>query len=84
MVSREEPVADILAELVAQAEAALARGKRAGVTALLMSPLLRFIKFYFVRLGLLDGVPGLVHILIGCTASFAKYAKMLAFQKNRA
>jgi enoyl-[acyl-carrier protein] reductase II len=26
MVSREEPVADILAELVAQAEAALARG----------------------------------------------------------
>ncbi len=65
------------------AEAALARGKRAGVVTLLMSPLLRFIKFYFLRLGLLDGLPGLVHILIGCTASFAKYAKMLAFQKSR-
>jgi hypothetical protein len=51
------------------------------VVQLLMSPLLRFIKFYFLRLGLLDGLPGLVHILIGCTASFAKYAKMLAFQK---
>jgi hypothetical protein len=63
------------------AEEALARGKRAGVVQLLMSPLLRFIKFYFLRLGLLDGLPGLVHILIGCTASFAKYAKMLAFQK---
>jgi len=23
-----------------------------------------------------------VHILIGCGASFAKYAKMLAFQRN--
>ncbi len=63
------------------AEAALAGGRRAGVTQLLMSPLLRFVKFYFLRLGLLDGLPGLVHILIGCTASFAKYAKMLAFQK---
>jgi glycosyltransferase involved in cell wall biosynthesis len=65
------------------AEEALARGKRASVVQLLMSPLLRFIKFYFLRLGLLDGLPGLVHILIGCTASFAKYAKMLAFQRNR-
>jgi UDP-glucuronate 4-epimerase len=52
------------------------------VVTLLMSPLLRFIKFYFLRLGLLDGLPGLVHILIGCTASFAKYAKMLAFQRS--
>ena len=65
------------------AEEALARGKCANVVQLLMSPLLRFIKFYFIRLGLLDGLPGLVHILIGCTASFAKYAKMLAFQRSR-
>ena len=65
------------------AEEALARGKRASVILLLASPLLRFIKFYFLRLGLLDGLPGLVHILIGCTASFAKYAKMLAFQRSR-
>jgi hypothetical protein len=61
---------------------AVARGRRATVAHLLMSPLLRFIKFYFLRLGLLDGLPGLVHILIGCTASFAKYAKMLAFQRS--
>lgn len=64
------------------AEAALAGGRRAGVAQLLISPLLRFIKFYILRLGLLDGLPGLVHILIGCTASFAKYAKMLAFQRT--
>ena len=64
------------------ADAALARGERASVLRLLLSPALRFIKFYFLRLGLLDGLPGLVHILVGCGASFAKYAKMLAFQKS--
>jgi glycosyltransferase involved in cell wall biosynthesis len=64
------------------ADKALARGERASVLHLLLSPLLRFIKFYFLRLGLLDGLPGLVHILVGCGASFAKYAKMLTFQRN--
>ncbi len=64
------------------AEQALAHGRRASVWHLLLSPVLRFVKFYFLRLGLLDGLPGLVHILVGCTASFAKYAKMLAFQRN--
>ncbi len=64
------------------ANAALASGKRATVWHLLLSPLLRFVKFYFLRLGLLDGLPGLVHILVGCAASCAKYAKMLAFQRS--
>jgi len=64
------------------ANEALASGKRATVWHLLLSPPLRFIKFYFFRLGLLDGVPGLVHILVGCVASFAKYAKMLAFERS--
>lgn len=64
------------------AEAALTRGERATALQLLLSPALRFIKFYFLRRGLLDGLPGLVHILVGCAASFAKYAKMLAFQRN--
>lgn len=64
------------------ADAALARGERATAMHLLLSPSLRFIKFYFLRLGLLDGLPGLVHILVGCTASFAKYAKMIQFQRR--
>lgn len=58
------------------AKAALARGERSTTARLLLSPLLRFVKFYVVRRGFLDGVPGLVHILIGCGASFAKHAKM--------
>ena len=66
------------------ANEALERGKRVSVAHLLLSPVLRFIKFYFFRLGLLDGLPGLVHILVGCGASFAKYAKMLAFQRSGA
>ncbi len=64
------------------ARMALARGDRAGLGKLLLSPLFRFIKFYFLRLGFLDGVPGLVHILIGCQNSFAKYAKMRAFRAD--
>ena len=62
---------------------ALARGEHAGPAKLLLSPLLRFIKFYVFRLGFLDGVPGLIHILIGCQNSFAKYAKMLVFQAGK-
>ena len=64
------------------AQQAFDAGRRAHVAQLLLSPLVRFIKFYFFRLGLLDGVPGLIHILIGCGNSFAKYAKMLDL-KNR-
>ena len=43
---------------------------------LVLSPLIRFIKFYVVRGGFLDGVPGLVHIAIGCFNSYMKYAKI--------
>ncbi len=57
------------------------RGHSAGVAALLLSPLVRFVKFYLLRLGFLDGVAGLVHILIGCGASFLKYAKLIALQR---
>src|SRR5512133_710688 len=59
-----------------QAEALFKAGKRAGVAQLLLSPALRILKFYVLRLGLLDGVPGLVHIAIGCCNSFHKYAKL--------
>lgn len=65
------------------AEAAVARGKRATVAHLLLSPLIRFVKFYFVRLGFLDGWPGLAHILIGCRNSYMKYEKMRAILAER-
>ena len=59
-----------------QARQLFEQGKRAGWLRLWLSPLLRFFKFYVLRLGFLDGVPGLVHIAIGCQNSFLKYAKL--------
>lgn len=63
------------------AEMALAAGRRSSPARLVFSPLTRFFKFYVLRRGFLDGVPGFVHILAGCFASFAKHAKMLASQR---
>jgi glycosyltransferase involved in cell wall biosynthesis len=65
-----------------QAEELCRRGKQASVGRLLASPLLRFVKFYFLRLGFLDGVPGLAHISIGCFNSFVKYAKLHELNKK--
>lgn len=59
------------------------RGRRAGFAELTLSPLLRFLKFYLLRLGFLDGLPGLAHIAIGCMTSFTKYAKLIELQKAR-
>ena len=76
----EQGIADYLAKqnryTTLQAERLHARGKRASVAKLALSPLLRFVKFYLLRRGFLDGVPGLVHISIGCFNSFVKYAKL--------
>lgn len=43
---------------------------------LLASPWVRFVKFYFIRQGFRDGIPGLIHICIGCFASLLKHAKI--------
>lgn len=51
-------------------------GQSASVAQLIASPLVRFVKFYFLRLGVLDGLPGLAHTTIGCMNSFMKYAKL--------
>lgn len=65
------------------AEQLLAQGRRAGALQLVVSPLLRFFKFYLLRLGFLDGLPGLVHISIGCMNSGVKYAKLIELQRAR-
>ena len=59
------------------AEMALQAGKRTGFARIALSPLVRFIKFYIVRQGFRDGLPGLIHIAIGCFNSMMKYSKML-------
>lgn len=64
-----------------QAEVMVRSGRTISPWRMVLSPMLRFIKFYFLRLGFLDGVPGLIHIAIGSFNSFVKYAKLYAKQK---
>ena len=64
-----------------QAEAMHARGERFSFLRLLLSPPIRFLRFYVLRGGFLDGTAGLVHIAIGCFNSFCKYAKLRALEQ---
>jgi glycosyltransferase involved in cell wall biosynthesis len=64
-----------------QAEALYARGERVSILRLVLSPPLRFFRFYVLRAGFLDGVAGFAHITIGCFNSFCKYAKLRALEQ---
>jgi glycosyltransferase involved in cell wall biosynthesis len=64
------------------AEALYSQGVRAGYTKLFLSPAARFMKFYFLKLGFLDGGPGFAHVAIGAFAAFAKYAKLIELSKR--
>jgi hypothetical protein len=66
-----------------QAEAMFARGERAGFARIALSPLARFVRFYVLKRGALDGVAGFAHIAIGAFASFLKYAKLRALHDQR-
>jgi len=61
-----------------QAAALYANGSKAGAMHLALSPLARFVRFYVLKLGFLDGAAGFAHISIGAFASFLKYAKLRA------
>ena len=64
-----------------QAQTMHAKGRRASIAKLVLSPLVRFVRFYVLRLGFLDGIAGLVHIVIGCETSFLKQAKLFALER---
>jgi len=65
-----------------QAQRLKADGKRGSAIKVALNPLFRFIKFYFIRLGVLDGFPGLIHILIGCRNSFTKQIKLMRLGRH--
>jgi glycosyltransferase involved in cell wall biosynthesis len=56
-------------------------GRSASLLHLLFSPCVRFLKFYVLRLGFLDGLAGLLHISIGCMNSYIKYAKLIELRR---
>ena len=63
------------------AQALYRQGVRGSYWRLLTSPLARFVKFYLLRMGFLDGGPGFAHIAIGCNNSFHKYLKLIELEK---
>jgi glycosyltransferase involved in cell wall biosynthesis len=64
-----------------QADALHARGRRSSALAMAVSPLARFLRFYVLKLGFLDGAAGFAHIAIGAFASFLKHAKLRALER---
>ena len=65
-----------------QAEALYARGQRSSTLRMVLSPLVRFVRFYVLRAGFLDGAAGFAHIAVGCFNSFCKYAKLRALEQT--
>jgi len=55
--------------------------KSAGILKILVSPLIKFIKDYIIKLGFLDGYYGFVVCSISSFATFIKYAKIRQLQK---
>lgn len=57
-------------------------GKKAGVFGLLFSAPWQFFRLYFLRLGILDGIPGLIVSGLGAYYSFLKIAKLWEMQHS--
>lgn len=62
---------------------AVQRGKKAGILKIIFSPLVKFIRDYFIRLGFLDGYYGYVVCRISAQATFMKYAKIRQMRKDK-
>ena len=58
------------------AEETFAKGKRAGLSDLLIRPAWQFFRMYVLRLGMLDGIQGLLLALFSSSYVFTKYAKL--------
>ena len=60
----------------------LANGKTAGYFSILSRPPVTFIKMYFLKLGFLDGIPGLIASSLSAYHVFCKYVKIAESKKN--
>ncbi len=63
-----------------QADLRLQKRERILMIKVLLSPSVRFIKYYFFKRGFIDGFPGFVHISIGCFFVFLKYVKLISIK----
>ena len=58
------------------------RGNKSNLLKIMIKPVWKFIRDYFVKLGMLDGYYGFVISVISSHATFVKYIKMKELQKN--
>jgi glycosyltransferase involved in cell wall biosynthesis len=66
-----------------QAEGLRKRGFAKNLVSMFLSPIVRFVRFYVLRAGFLDGLPGFVHIAIASLFSGRKYLKALLEDTSR-
>jgi glycosyltransferase involved in cell wall biosynthesis len=64
-------------------EAQFKRGKKAPLFVLILSPLVKFIKDYFIKFGFLDGITGFTICRISAYATFIKYKKLRALHLSK-
>jgi glycosyltransferase involved in cell wall biosynthesis len=60
------------------------QGKRFHLILLLLRPFFKFLEVYFLRLGLLDGIPGLIISVTSAYAMFARYVKLRELEQGLA
>lgn len=65
------------------AKAYFEKGRRSNLGYILFSPMLKFFKSYFIKLGFLDGFYGFVISIISSHETFLKYVKLRVIQKNK-
>jgi hypothetical protein len=64
------------------ANAQFKRGKKAPFIVLYLSPVVKFIKDYFIKLGILDGKAGFTISRISAYATYLKYKKLRNLYQN--
>jgi hypothetical protein len=60
-----------------------AKGKRAGLTDLLLKPKARFLKFYLLRRGYREGLPGLLVACLEAVSVYLKYFKLWELARKK-
>lgn len=68
-IRKQDSYTSLQAELLAQSN------EKISYKDLWLSPTWRFIRYFFLKKGFKDGLPGFIHIVLGCCFSFWKYAK---------
>lgn len=63
--------------------AAYEQGKRSGICRILLSPVVKFLRDYFLNLGFMDGYYGFLVCQISANATFLKYVKLRELHKRK-